>query len=42
MIHCRVLEKPQHANARITTRKEIIKIKADINAMETKKTTKNQ
>jgi hypothetical protein len=42
MIHCRVLEKQQHANAKISTRKEIIKVKADMNEMETKKITKNQ
>jgi hypothetical protein len=37
MIHFRVLEKQEHVNARISTSKEIIKIKADINEMETKK-----
>jgi hypothetical protein len=42
MMHLKLLEKPEKANPKINTRREIIKIRAEINKIETKKNhTKN-
>jgi hypothetical protein len=41
MLHLKLLEKQEQANPK-TSRREIIKISANINDIETKKHTKNQ
>jgi hypothetical protein len=38
MIHLKLLEKQEQANTKTNRRKEIIKIRAEINEIETKKT----
>jgi hypothetical protein len=38
MIHLKVLEKQEQANPKTNRRREIIKIRAEINKIETKKT----
>jgi hypothetical protein len=42
MLHLRPLEKQEQANPKTNRRREIIKIIAEINEIETKKNTKNQ
>jgi hypothetical protein len=42
MLQLKPLEKQEKANHKISRRKEIIKIRAEINEKETKKYTKNQ
>jgi hypothetical protein len=37
MLHNKLLEKQEHTNPKITRRREIIKIRAKINEIETKK-----
>jgi hypothetical protein len=39
MIHLKLLEKQEQANPKTSRRRKIIKIRAEINEMETKKTT---
>jgi hypothetical protein len=41
-LHFKLLEKQEQAKPKISRRKEIIKIRAEINEIETKKNTKNQ
>jgi hypothetical protein len=41
-LHLKLLEKQEQANPKTSRRREIIKIRADINEIETKKHTKNQ
>ena len=41
-LHLKQLEKEEMKNPRVSTRKEILKIRAEINAKETKETIKNQ
>jgi hypothetical protein len=40
MMHLKLLEKQEQANPKTTRRREIIKIRAEINEIETKKTYK--
>jgi hypothetical protein len=42
MLHLKLLEKQEQANTKTSTRREIIKIRAKNNKIETKKNTKNQ
>jgi hypothetical protein len=42
LIHLKYLEKQEQANPKTRRRREIIKTKAEINKIETKKHTKNQ
>jgi hypothetical protein len=42
MIHLKLLEKQEQANLKINRRREIIKIGAEINEIETKNHTKNE
>jgi hypothetical protein len=42
MLHLKLLEKQEQANPKTSRRREITKIKAEINEIETKKNTKNQ
>jgi hypothetical protein len=39
MLHLKLLEKQEHANPKTIRRREIIKIRAEINEIETKKKT---
>ena len=41
-LHLKQLEKEEMKNPRVSRRKEIVKIRAEINAKETKETSKNQ
>ena len=41
-LHLKQLEKEEMENPRVSRRKEILKIRAEINAKETKETIKNQ
>jgi hypothetical protein len=41
MIHLKLLEKQEQANPKANRRREIIKIRAEINEIETKNHTKN-
>jgi hypothetical protein len=41
MIHLKLLEKQEKENPKTSSRREIIKIRAEINEIETKKHTKN-
>jgi hypothetical protein len=41
MLHLKLLEKQEQANPNTNRRREIIKIRAEINEVETKKNTKN-
>jgi hypothetical protein len=41
MIHLKLLEKQEQENPKTSRRREMIKIKAEINEIETKKNTKN-
>jgi hypothetical protein len=40
MLHLKVLEKQEQANTKTSRKREIIKIRAEINEIETKKTQK--
>jgi hypothetical protein len=42
MLHLKLLEKQEQANPKISRRREILKIRAEINEIETKKHTQNQ
>jgi hypothetical protein len=42
MLHLKLLEKQEQTNPKTSRRREIIKIRAEINEIETKKNTKNQ
>jgi hypothetical protein len=42
MLHLKLLEKQEQANPKTSRSREKIKIRAEINDIETKKTTKNQ
>jgi hypothetical protein len=42
MLHLKLLEKQEQANPKTNRKREIIKIRAEINEIETKKNTKNQ
>jgi hypothetical protein len=42
MLHLKLLEKQEQANSKTSKRKKIVKIRAEINEIETKKNTKNQ
>jgi hypothetical protein len=42
MLHFKLLEKQEQANPKTSRRREIIKIWAEVNEIETKKNTKNQ
>jgi hypothetical protein len=42
MLNHKLLEKQEQANPKISRRREIIKIRAEINEIETKKPYKNQ
>jgi hypothetical protein len=42
MLHLKLLEKQEQAKPKTSRRREIIKIRAKINKIETKKNTKNQ
>jgi hypothetical protein len=42
ILHLKLLEKQEQANPKTNRRREIIKIRAEINEIETKKNTKNQ
>jgi hypothetical protein len=42
MLYLKPLEKQEQANPKISRRREIIKIRAEINKIETKNHTKNQ
>jgi hypothetical protein len=42
MLHLKLLEKQEQANPKTNRRTEIIKIRANINEIETKKSAKNQ
>jgi hypothetical protein len=41
MIHVKLLEKQEQANPKTNRRREIIKIRSEVNEIETKKNTKN-
>jgi hypothetical protein len=41
MLHLKLLEKQEQANPKTNRRREIIKIRAEINEVETKKNPKN-
>jgi hypothetical protein len=42
MLHLKLLEKQEQANPKTSRRREKIKIRAEINEIETKKNAKNQ
>jgi hypothetical protein len=42
MLHLKLLEKQEQANPKTNRRTEIIKLRANINEIETKKSAKNQ
>jgi hypothetical protein len=42
MLHLKILEKQEQAKPKTSRRREIIKIRAEINEIKTKKNTKNQ